>query len=213
MMLEPYTTFEIVKHNIDFLEEFVGDGWSVACFCRMLPYAGTPVKAKLEAEGRLLGTPFEPDYNFLDPKLDLFYDWILETFYERNFTRKGLCHILKSLLFESHLKLPGFHAFDRFDRSYLHHLTAVCNGLAFFTLRSAVSYFQATPLEEIRRDRSFLTSLTMHEEREEKAILKKVTDLNWSVRRKSQPAEPALEPVKPLGGFDKSWTIAEPQTA
>jgi hypothetical protein len=27
-------------------------------FCRMLPYADTPIKHRLEAEGRLLGTPF-----------------------------------------------------------------------------------------------------------------------------------------------------------
>lgn len=105
MLLDPYSTFGMVRNNIDFLEEFVGDGWAVASFCRMLPYAGTPVKKKLEAEGRLLGTPFEPDYRFLDPKLDLFYDWLLETFHTRNFTNRGLCHILKSLLFEARLRL------------------------------------------------------------------------------------------------------------
>jgi anaerobic magnesium-protoporphyrin IX monomethyl ester cyclase len=208
MLLEPYSTFEIVRHNIDFLEEFVGDGWSVACFCRMLPYAGTPVKAKLEAEGRLLGTPFEPDYHFLDPKLDLFYDWMLETFYERNFTSEGLCHILKSLLFEAHLKLPGFQVFDRFDRSYLHHLTAVCNSTAFFTLRSAISYFEATPLDEIKRDRSFLGSLTVHERHEERRVLKQVASLNWSVRQKAQTDISAADSFSPLGAFDKSWTMA-----
>jgi anaerobic magnesium-protoporphyrin IX monomethyl ester cyclase len=37
-----------------------------------LPYAGTPLKVQLEGEGRLKGTPFEPDYDFLDPKLDRF---------------------------------------------------------------------------------------------------------------------------------------------
>jgi len=41
---------------------------------------GTPIKRKLEAEGRLLGTQFEPDYKFLDPKLDLFYEWMVNTF-------------------------------------------------------------------------------------------------------------------------------------
>jgi radical SAM superfamily enzyme YgiQ (UPF0313 family) len=211
MLLEPYSTFGIVKRNIDFLEAFVGDGWTVACFCRMLPYAGTPVKTKLEAEGRLLGTPFEPDYLFLDPKLDVFYEWVLQTFYERNFTNRGLCHILKSLLFEAHLPLPGRSAFDRFERSYLHHLTAACNGVAFFTLRSAISYLEATPIEEIRRDRSFLTALTRHEQEEERRLMNLVAQVNWSARKRANASNEALAPFKPLGAFDKSWTFAEAQ--
>jgi hypothetical protein len=216
MLLEPYSTFEIVRHNIDFLEEFVGDGWTVACFCRMLPYAGTPVKAQLEAEGRLLGTTFEPDYRFLDPKLDVFYDWMLETFHERNFTSRGLCHILKSLLFEAHLPLPGRSAFDRLDRAYLHHLTASCNNLACFTLRAAISYLEATPLEEVLRDRSVLATLTRHELEEERRLLRQVANLNWSARRASRAEEAAeaaagdLESFKPLGAFDRSWTLNEP---
>jgi len=72
MLVEPYSTIEMIRNNVVFLEEFIGDGWSVAPFCRMLPYAGTPIKRRLEAEGRLAGTAFEPDYSFLDPKLDLF---------------------------------------------------------------------------------------------------------------------------------------------
>ena len=37
MLLDPYSTFGMVRNNIDFLEEFVGDGWEVASFCSMLP--------------------------------------------------------------------------------------------------------------------------------------------------------------------------------
>ena len=105
MLVDPYSTFRSIRQNVDFLEEFIGDGWTVAPFCRMLPYAGTPIKRRLESEGRLLGTSFDPDYKFLDPKLDLFYDWMVNTFYERNFTNQGLCHILRGLLFEASLRL------------------------------------------------------------------------------------------------------------
>ncbi len=66
MLLDPWSDLRMVRANVDFLDEFVGDGWSVAGFCRMLPYAGTPTAAKLAAEGRLSGTAFEPDYRFLD---------------------------------------------------------------------------------------------------------------------------------------------------
>jgi anaerobic magnesium-protoporphyrin IX monomethyl ester cyclase len=210
MLLEPYSTFAIVRNNVDFLEQFVGDGWSVASFCRMLPYAGTPVKQQLESEARLLGTPFEPDYHFLDPKLDVFYDWMLETFYERNFTNRGFCHILKSLAFEAHLSLPGYQVFDAFERRYLQHITALCNSVACFTLRTALSYLQETPLAEVQRDRSFLQVLTHYEREEERRIFEKIVDLNWRVRRKQHSDSDASLPYQPLGGFDKSWTIAEP---
>src|SRR5260370_24170347 len=97
MMVDTCSSFRSIRQNVDFLETFIGDGWTVAPFCRMLPYAGTTIKRKLEAEGRLLGTQFEPDYKFLDPKLDFFYDWMVHTFYERNFTNQGLRHILTCL--------------------------------------------------------------------------------------------------------------------
>jgi radical SAM superfamily enzyme YgiQ (UPF0313 family) len=203
MLLEPYSTFDIVRNNMTFLEEFVGDGWSVASFCRMLPYAGTPIKDKLQAEGRLLGTAFEPDYRFLDPRLDVFYDWMLETFYERNFTNRGLCHILKSLLFEAHLKLSGCQVFDSVERSCLHHLTAIANSLAISTMRSAIAYIESAPMEELREHPAFLRQLTLEERIKENALLRQVADLNWSARHKQSSVGSHY-----LGAFDKSWTVA-----
>lgn len=206
MLLDPYSTFEMVRNNIDFLEEFVGDGWAVASFCRMLPYAGTPVKAKLENEGRLLGTPFEPDYRFLDPKLDIFYDWMLETFHRRNFTNQGLCHLLKSLLFEARLQLPGHQRFTDLDRTYVKHLNAMSNGFALYTLRAALQHIETTPLATLERDRSFLRQLTRHEETEEDRLLRQVVDFYWSVRQRS--AAPAGVDLPTAGGFEKDWTLA-----
>jgi hypothetical protein len=209
MLLTPYSTFETLRNNIDFLETFVGDGWSVASFCRMLPYAGTPIRAKLEAEGRLLGTPFEPDYRFLDPKLDIFYDWMLETFYQRNFTNTGLCHILRSLLFEAHLNLSEYRNLDSVYRAYIHHLTAVCNGIAFYTLRVAVGFLESTPIEVIESDKSFLQQLTRHEREEEQKLLHEVIDFYWSIRQERGISKPQSLELKTVGGFEKSWTLAE----
>ena len=210
MLLDPFSTFDNVRNNINFLEAFVGDGWTVACFCRMLPYAGTPLKTKLEQEGRLLGTPFEPDYKFLDPRLDLFYDWMLETFYERNFTNTGLCNILRALLFEAHLNMEGIRGFDSVKRAYLHHLTAVCNGIACYTLRTAVDFFESRTPEQIERDRSFLKRLTLIEKEQEHKLLADVAGLYGHVHQETQERE--LSCTRPvnydlLGGFENSWTL------
>ncbi len=204
MLLDPQSTFQSVRNNIDFLESFVGDGWSVASFCRMLPYAGTPIKTQLEREGRLLGTPFEPDYRFLDPKLDLFYEWMLETFHERNFTSHGLCHVLKSLLFELNLRLDSHGQAADSDRAYARHLTAICNGLAFYTLRAAAGHIESTPLARLERDRSFLERLTRHEKQEEARLIGEVVDFYGKLRRRHGRRD-----VEEVGGFDRDWTLAE----
>jgi len=73
MMLDPSSTFESIEDNVAFLRRIVGDGSAAAEFCRMVPYDGTPIKDQLEAEGRLRGDVVNPDYDFLDPRIELFF--------------------------------------------------------------------------------------------------------------------------------------------
>lgn len=73
MMLDPSSSFDSIRNNIAFLREISGDGSVAAVFCRMLPYDGTPIKDRLAAEGRLRGDVCNPDYDFLDPRLDGFH--------------------------------------------------------------------------------------------------------------------------------------------
>ncbi len=202
MLLEPYSTLGSALANVDFLDKFVGDGWSVANFCRTLPYAGTPLKAQLETEGRLKGTPFEPDYDFLDPRLDRFYDWMLATFRQRNFSNGGLCHILRALIFEAHLKLPGYRSFAALDRAYAHSLSARCNGYALNTLRCALDYVERTPAERIDINRGYLANLTARELAEERKLTAQVLAFFVSVRQRS-----GLQPEF-AESFENSWTAA-----
>ena len=73
MLFDPGSTFVSVRANARFLKHIVGDGSAPVVFCKMLPYAGTPIGDTLEAEGRLHGTIAQPDYDFLDPALDEYY--------------------------------------------------------------------------------------------------------------------------------------------
>jgi radical SAM superfamily enzyme YgiQ (UPF0313 family) len=204
MMLDPYSTFDSIRANVGFLQTFIGDGWSVAPFCRMLPYSGTPIRRQLEAEGRLLGTPFEPDYKFLDPKLDLFYEWMLKTFYERNFTNQGLCHILRGLLFEAHLRLPGRNRVTPSQKAYVHYLTAVCNKMACYTLQAAVDHIEATPLDRLQRDPGFLERLTENEKQQEMRLTAEATQYYQWVHADHSPMPGPVQ-----SGFEKSWTFYE----
>jgi radical SAM superfamily enzyme YgiQ (UPF0313 family) len=207
MLLEPYSTIEIVRNNIAFLDRYVGDGWTVAGFCRTLPYAGTPLKAQLEAEGRMLGTPFEPDYNFLDPKLDRFYDWMLLTFYERNFTNSGLNEVLRRLNFDTHLKLPNQRRFRTSERAKVQRITAECNGHALYCLRLALDYIEATTVEEIDIGGGYLAKLTAHEKMQERRLLAELGALDAASFQRQNFLESERE-FRSLGGFANAWTLA-----
>ena len=74
MLLDPSSTFESVRENLNFLRTILADGCLPVTFCRMLPYDGTPIKDELVRTGRLRGDVCSPDYDFLDPKLADFYD-------------------------------------------------------------------------------------------------------------------------------------------
>jgi len=208
MLVEPYSTIDMIRNNIAFLEDFIGDGWSVAPFCRMLPYAGTPIKRRLEQEGRLSGTTFEPDYTFLDPKLDLFYDWMCRTFYRRNFTNEGLCHLLRSMLFEARLRLDTANKVTAEQRLYVEHLTAVCNRVACYTLRSAIDHIDETPLGLLQRGSTFLEGLTEFERREEDRLTRQAMQYyEWVHQDGGLMPGPAPGRTLP-GGFENSWTFA-----
>lgn len=76
MLFDPLSTFDTVRANVAFLRRIVGDGSSAVTFCRMLPYGGTPIEDELARGGRLRGDVSRPDYDFLDQRLNLYFDFL-----------------------------------------------------------------------------------------------------------------------------------------
>jgi radical SAM superfamily enzyme YgiQ (UPF0313 family) len=105
MLLEPWSTLESARGNIEFLRNFGEDGCAVITFCRTLPYAGTPMERRMRDEGRLDAADWTADYRFLDARLDVLYDFCLDSFAVRG-RDDGTTNLLRALLFESHLDLP-----------------------------------------------------------------------------------------------------------
>ncbi len=79
MLFDPESTFESVLQNANFLRQIVGDGSAPVIFCKMLPYAGTPIEKQLAADGRLTGSLAQPDYDFFSPELNDFHHYIEHT--------------------------------------------------------------------------------------------------------------------------------------
>jgi anaerobic magnesium-protoporphyrin IX monomethyl ester cyclase len=211
MLLQPYSTLQRVRNNLVFLDRFVGDGYAVVGFCRMLPDAGTPIEVRLRTEGRLIGTPFQPDYRFLDPRLDLFYDWMIETFYERNFTERGLNHVFRAALFEARLRTAA-RPIPRVMCDLLQHLSAWCNQVALGVLTAAVDHLERTPLAELERDRAVLGALTAHEKHEEARILAEVHELFESFLAGPPEVHRPSSDLRPIGSFERTWSSGERAT-
>jgi len=92
MLLDPSSTFESIRENINFLRTILADGCLPVTFCRMLPYDGTPIKDELVRTGRLRGDVCNPDYDFLDPRIGEFYQALTELV-----SLRGWIHGLKAV--------------------------------------------------------------------------------------------------------------------
>ena len=153
MLMEPWSTIGTVRANIDFLRAFVGDGSSPATFCRMLPYVGTASQQQLLDEGRFYETNLQADYNFLDPRLDTYYRWLLRTFDSRNFTRTGTLNLLRIVQFQANLRKVG-PVLDAAVRGIIS-----ANNLAVFdALEDALNHVESTP--DAAADEGFLDLLS-----------------------------------------------------
>ncbi len=106
MALDPWSTLSSLRNNLRFLREFCSGGYAVAGFCRTLPYVGTVMERRMRAEGRLVGPALEADYRFLDPRLDVFWDFSLVAFAGRNYGKDATSDRLRGLLFEARLDYP-----------------------------------------------------------------------------------------------------------
>ncbi len=95
MILHPDSSFDTIREDIDFLKKLGESGHALVHFTKMLPYAGTAIEKRLKDEGRLIGDLDAPDYNFLDPRIDLLQAFLTQAFHNRNFHREGLVERLR----------------------------------------------------------------------------------------------------------------------
>jgi anaerobic magnesium-protoporphyrin IX monomethyl ester cyclase len=150
MLLEPWSTLVTARTNSRFLRRFTEDGWAVAGFCRTLPYVGTPIERRLRAEGRLIGPALDAEYRFLDPRVDLLWNFCLMAFEGRNFGTQATWNVLRGLLFETHLDMPG-HRRDADRDGAARALVQASNGVMLDVLDSALDLIEggiATALDD-----------------------------------------------------------------
>lgn len=157
MLFDPDSTIDTIQENIDFLRWVTADGACPANFCKMLPYAGTPIEARLRREGRLKGAVSQPDYDFLDPRLDWYALYAAKVFRFRNFDRLGLVERLRLAQFDRVLA-QTFEAASYVDEyeGALRELTARMNAVALDALEDGLHFVAARDVDSLVADWSLL---------------------------------------------------------
>lgn len=100
LIFDPESTFEAIRQNLDFMRR---QSYFPLNFCRVEVYAGTPIEARLRAEGRLRGDLYGWSYTIRDPRVQLAYEIFRDVFWARNFGPGGLHHESMKLDYNYHL--------------------------------------------------------------------------------------------------------------
>jgi anaerobic magnesium-protoporphyrin IX monomethyl ester cyclase len=171
MILDPSSTVNTVRENTGFLKKAGETGHFIITFCKMVPYAGTPIENLLETEGRLRGETIAPDYSFSDPVVEWFAYIFRRIFLKRNHMDNGLVRMIQSIdyqyrvykSFESRATLNGF-------QKELTTLTKRANILAVETLERIMEASERFDVEHLIHDKRIIPSIAEDEWRGELLI-------------------------------------------
>lgn len=97
LMFDPDTTFESVARNLDFIEYAADHPFN---FGRVELYAGTPLLARMQAEGRCRGDYLQWDYDLATPAIERFYRLAMGCFTTRNFGEEALANTIQGMRFD-----------------------------------------------------------------------------------------------------------------
>jgi len=114
LIFDPDTTVESLRTNIAFIRyaaEFPSN------FGRVELYAGTPLLARMQAEGRVTGDYLQWDYSLGDVAVERIFDLSMRAFFERNFGEDALANRIMGTRFDIEV-CRHFHP-DRFRPEWL----------------------------------------------------------------------------------------------
>ncbi|WP_423226807.1 B12-binding domain-containing radical SAM protein [Candidatus Amarolinea aalborgensis] len=90
IFFDPDSTVEDIRANLDFFHAMAGAGQAPLSFGRMEIYAGTPILARLTAEGRLSGSYLAWNYAIPDPRVEMLFRLMIATLRHRHYDNNGL---------------------------------------------------------------------------------------------------------------------------
>lgn len=95
MPFHPWSTYNSLRDNINFLRVICADGFTSATFLKMLPFFSTAVERELKVTGRLKVKNGFSDYDFPEESMNNYYLFISDCFQEWMIDKNGLLNISK----------------------------------------------------------------------------------------------------------------------
>ena len=185
MLMDPWSTISSVRNNLGFLLQFSSEGYTVAGFCRTLPYVGTPMEQRMRSEGRLTGPALEADYRFLDQRLDVFWDFSLAAFAGRNYGKDATWDYLRGLLFEARLDYPD-RPHDPDFRMAAHTLVAASNAQLIDIAEEGLDIIEGENVLDVSNTRLITLARFAREENER---IRGMLNALWKARPRAVEAD------------------------
>ena len=186
--LEAESTIDTVRENVRFLATASAGGAFPVGFCKMLPYAGTPIEARLRSENRLRGTFVEPDYDFRDPRLDWYALHVGLSYNSRNADRRGLLERLRSARTDALIaRLFGLDPCADAYAAEVTELIAQGNAVVLSALNEALDFIEAREPQAILADWRFLSALTARAREADQCLHEALDGVLWRHHQGSMP--------------------------
>ncbi|MGE5139722.1 MAG: B12-binding domain-containing radical SAM protein, partial [Rudaea sp.] len=141
IFFDPDSTVEDIRANLAFFQDMAGEGQAPLSFGRMEVYAGTPILARLQKEGRLTGNYIAWNYQIPDPRVELLFRMMVAALRHRNYSNDGMCKQSSIAYYELTMYefLRGRQASAGL-REYLRDLVARVNNHSLAILREMLDY-------------------------------------------------------------------------
>jgi radical SAM superfamily enzyme YgiQ (UPF0313 family) len=179
MIFDPSSTPDTICENIDFLKAVGEDGYFPINFCKMLPYAGTPIESELSNSGRLIGDVTKPDYTFLDERIDWYEDLTKLIFTRRNFSSDGNVLLLQQADFQYRLAQSfGFREPTEGYGRKIRHLISKSNNDSLQTLRELLDGVMSQDIKYLLEDQDTIMKIAERQWRSEMEVEIELKTLN-----------------------------------
>jgi radical SAM superfamily enzyme YgiQ (UPF0313 family) len=154
LVFDPDASIDDLLANMAFLETH---GDHPANFGRVELYAGTPLLARLQNEGRAVGDYLSWDYDQGTPEMQRVFELAMDAFYERNFGGRALANRLQSTRFDAEVA-GRFHP-ERVRPDWVPRAKDLCRRLAHDSAAGVRRIVDHVRTADPADDRAFTASL------------------------------------------------------
>ncbi|HET9932318.1 MAG TPA: radical SAM protein [Polyangiaceae bacterium] len=178
LVFDPDTTLESLRTNIAFMR--------FACeypsnFGRVELYAGTPLLARMQAEGRTSGDYMQWDYRLASPELERVFELAMDCFHERNFGPEALNNRIMGTRFDVEV-CRHFHP-DRFDPAWLAEGKSLTSELSLDSARALEAIVSHVEQRAPNEDRALVLALSKQLRATERAVGEAARELARKLQR------------------------------